>query len=100
MRDVLRRSGAGESLVRESLFDVLATARECHDVLAGVAFKLPSPVPSCDSDSVSKCLRLASEFGSVHCRREALRTVNLDRIGCPPCTVGTTGPVSIPQRGL
>ena len=100
MRDNLRRLGAGQSLTRERLLDVLATAREGHHLLARIAVKLPAPVSSGDPDSVSELLNLAGQFGAVNCGREALRAIDLDRIEATPFAIRAAGHIRDDDVGV
>src|SRR6266849_2747395 len=93
MRDVLRRLSTGQPFARESLFDVLATPREGHHLLARVAVKLPASVASDDPDFVSKLLNLAGQFGAVNCGREALRAIDFNGIEAAPLSVRAAGHV-------
>src|SRR5229473_4560735 len=93
MRDVLRRLGAGQAFTRKRLFNVLATTREGHDLLARVVVKLPSPVMARDPDFVSEPLNFAGQLGAVDCGGEALRTIDLDWIEAAPLPVRAAGHV-------
>ena len=100
MRDDLRRLSTGQSLTREGLLDVLATAREGHHLLARITGKLPAPVSSGDPDFVSELLNLAGQFGAVNCGREGLRTIDFDRVEATPLAIRAAGHIRYHYVGV
>src|ERR1700691_4364012 len=89
MRDVLRRSGAAQSLPQELVLDVLARSRDRHHLISRVALKFPTAVRACDVDPIAEVFDRVRKLGSIDGAGEGLGPIDLYWIEDSPCSVGS-----------